>query len=551
MFWSTKSSVAVPAAFMLLGSVNAQTPIMGYNSYNDVACSPNETMIHNTIQSMSDKGFLGKGYKFFQIDCGWQGFNRLSNGSITYDSSRFPNGISPLSKFAISLGFKWSMYTDQGVYSCDTNYNPHRPGSLGYETQDAAMFAAWNTAYVKVDNCFVDPNNNAPKDPRTDFPSRYATMWNALKNVGIPNMLICQWGVPYQNTATNTLQGPTAWAPAVSTSFRISDDIAQGWSQTLRIYNQAIHAALKNLVGPNKFADMDLLEVGNPGMTVDEQKTHFAVWAAFKSALMISTPVPSMSAQTAAILGNQDLIAVNQDALGLPVKLVQRFSNNYDIFLGPLADGSKVLLIVDHSNTARTISVPLSAVGINSASARDLWAGSNLGTVTSVSQNVPAHGSMVYRLSAIQSASTTTPTYQTIEAEAGTLANGAAIANCAGCSGGKKVGNLLDGSTASLTFTGVKASQGTVDVLFDYINCEVQYLGSSVPNVRTASISVNGGAGVTVLFPLSGYDWYGDVLPAYKVRLSGFTSGSSNTIKIQSLSGQGNAPDIDRIQVPQ
>lgn len=99
---------------------------------------------------MSDKGFLNMGYKFFQIDCGWQGYNRLSNGSITYDSTRFPNGIAPLSKFAIGLGFAWSMYTDQGVYSCDTSYDPHRPGSLGYEAQDAAMFAAWNVQYMKV-----------------------------------------------------------------------------------------------------------------------------------------------------------------------------------------------------------------------------------------------------------------------------------------------------------------------------------------------------------------------------------------------------------------
>jgi len=396
----------------------------------------------------------------------------------------------------------------------------------------------------------VDPDQNAPKDARTDFPSRYAKMWNALQGVGISNMLICQWGTPYQNTSTNTLQGPTAWAPAVSTSFRISDDISQGWTSTLRIYNQAIHASLLDLVGPGRFADMDLLEVGNPGMTVDEQKTHFAVWATFKSALMISTSVPRMTAQTAEILGNQDLIAINQDALGLPVKLIQRFSNDHDIFLGPLADGDKVLLIVDHSNTERTLSVQLTDVGISSATARDLWAGENLGSVSSVSQSLPAHGSMVFRLSSIQSAPSTTPEYQDLEAESANLANGATVSSCSGCSGGQKVGNLLSGSTASVTFTGVQASQSTVDVLFDYINCEVQYLGSSVPNVRTASISVNGGAGITVLFPLSGYDWYGDVLPSYKVRLSGFTSGSQNTITVQSASGQGNAPDIDRIRVP-
>ena len=77
----------------------------------------------------------------------------------------------------------------------------------------------------------------------------------------------------------------------------------------MRIYNQAIHVNLKDLTGPGRFSDMDLLEVGNPGMTADEQASHFAVWAMFKSALMISTAAPSMSTATQNILQNKDLIA--------------------------------------------------------------------------------------------------------------------------------------------------------------------------------------------------------------------------------------------------
>ena len=128
------------------------TPIMGYNSYNDVACSPNGTWMDASIRAMSSKGFVDLGYSYFQIDCGWQGFERLSNGSITYDASVFLDGIRPLSDLARSLGMTWSMYTDQGEYSCDTRQLPEqlRPGSLGHEEGDAAMFAAWNTEYVKV-----------------------------------------------------------------------------------------------------------------------------------------------------------------------------------------------------------------------------------------------------------------------------------------------------------------------------------------------------------------------------------------------------------------
>lgn len=69
----------------------------------------------------------------------------MANGSLTYDAQAFPDGIAPLSDSTHSLGMQWGMYTDQGVFSCDTRQLPEqlRPDSSGYETQDAMMFAAW------------------------------------------------------------------------------------------------------------------------------------------------------------------------------------------------------------------------------------------------------------------------------------------------------------------------------------------------------------------------------------------------------------------------
>lgn len=141
---------------------------MGFNTYNDAGCVLSTDYVRNTIQSFSDRGFGSLGYKYFQrklfqdpsdldventdystVDCGWQAFDRQSNGSITYDTSVFPAGITPLSQFAIGLGFQWSMYTDQGIFACDTS-SRKRPGSLGYERQDALQLAGWNVAYMKV-----------------------------------------------------------------------------------------------------------------------------------------------------------------------------------------------------------------------------------------------------------------------------------------------------------------------------------------------------------------------------------------------------------------
>lgn len=108
----------VAGALPTLTEANAaRQPILGYNSYNDVACSPNSTWMESTIQALASKGFLDLGFNHFQVDCGWQAFERTANGSLTYDPDAFPDGISPLSQLASNLGMQWSMYTDQGVGS--------------------------------------------------------------------------------------------------------------------------------------------------------------------------------------------------------------------------------------------------------------------------------------------------------------------------------------------------------------------------------------------------------------------------------------------------
>jgi alpha-galactosidase len=139
-----------------------------------------------------------------------------------------------------------------------------------------------------------------------------------------------------------------------------------------------------------------------------------------------------------------------------------------------------------------------------------------------------------------------------IEAESGALDGSAKKTSCAGCSGGSSVGSISQ-TSGSVTFSNIKTSQATQDVRLDYINCEVNYSFAGVgPNYLAASISVNGGAGVSVQLPLTGYNCGVDVLKNFLVRLSGFNTSGANTIKISGLSGNDgtkNAPIIDRIGV--
>ncbi|KAI7464152.1 carbohydrate-binding module family 35 protein, partial [Hortaea werneckii] len=528
-------------------------PVLGYNSYNDIGCSPNSTYMLSTLSALTTSGLQAAGYNTFQIDCGWQGYERLPNGSITYDAVAFPDGIWPISHAAREMGYVFGLYTDQGRFSCDTVVPGRRQGSLGHEREDAGMFAGWGVGYMKVDNCYIVADENAPKDPRRDFPSRFGAMWEALQDVGIEEMLICQWGTPYLNGSTP--EGPAEWTPPISTSFRVSDDISNSWPNVERIANENIHVNLRGLNGPGNWSDMDMLEVGNEGLTLEEQKSHFALWAMSKSTLMIGTNVAEISDAAKGILMNEGLLAINQDDLGEPIKIVQRYSNDHDLYAGPLAGGDVAVLMVDSSNASNTLALEFSKLGIESADATDLWSNKKqtLCNVSGYNATVAPHGSVALRLSNVKLARVTKPELSYYGAASGSLDGSAAIQDCPGCSEGKKVGYLT--ANSSVTIHGIRTSQTTSNVRFDYVNCDVGYLADQKPNYRTAAVSVNGGAAQMVNFPLTGYAWTLDVLTDFLVELSGFDAEGENSITISGPSMQaaeGNSeygPDIDRIVV--
>ncbi|USW54245.1 Putative glycoside hydrolase, family 27, glycosyl hydrolase, all-beta, aldolase-type TIM barrel [Septoria linicola] len=505
---------------------------MGFNTYNVAACTINQTWVRDQINAVDSDGFRAAGYSQFGLDCGCV----------------FPDGIKPLSSLAISKGFTWGMYTDQGIWACDFA-GPARPGSLNYERQDALQLAGWNTNYLKVDNCYIDGQNNAPKNPRSDFPSRFGAMQNALREVGIKGMLVSQWGVPYTNNPG--LYDPSAWTPPLATSYRVSDGVAQGWQNIIRIYNKNIHVCNNDLTGPGRFADMNLMEVGNPGMTTAEQATHSAVWAMMKSPLIMSTRILGMDPAIKSILQNRGLIAINQYPSGKPVKLTQRFSLDNDQFAGPLQNGDRAVLLVDQSNTRRNLGLEFGSIGISRATVTNLWTGEVINNVNRYFTTVDAHGSAPLRLSNIVTASTAAPQLRYYEAEAVTRGGQANVQSCQGCSGGQKVGNVGGNADNVLTFTGINTSAASQDVRFDYINCDIGNLGGNqYSNVRGASISVNDGPGQSVLFPISGCDWTKDVQRSFLVRLYGFRTNAANTIKISQLSSVTQfAPDFDRIGV--
>ena len=152
MSWTNHAILALAGVAHATAQSFQNTPIMGWNSYNPLSCSPNSAKITAAIDGLANGGFVTAGYKYFQIDCGWasrDGQRNSSNGALKIDLTAFPDGLKPLSDLARSKGMKWTMYSDAGVRMCDPQVPSPVLGSLGHEAADADFFKSLNTEYVK------------------------------------------------------------------------------------------------------------------------------------------------------------------------------------------------------------------------------------------------------------------------------------------------------------------------------------------------------------------------------------------------------------------
>jgi alpha-galactosidase len=151
-----------------------------------------------------------------------------------------------------------------------------------------------------------------------------------------------------------------------------------------------------------------MLEVGNGGMTLNEYRTHMSLWSISKAPLIIGCDVRNISQEYLEILTNTEVIAVNQDSLGIQGKKIQiDVDNNTEIWAGPLADSSKVVLAFNRDdNIIRTILVLFTDLGWQSTSqvqVRDLWSHKDLGQFQGnyTASDIPSHGVQMLKMTLI------------------------------------------------------------------------------------------------------------------------------------------------------
>jgi alpha-galactosidase len=358
----------------------AKTPPMGWNSWNKFACNVSEDLIRKAADGMVKTGMKDAGYEYIVIDDCWQ-TSRDEEGNIIVDPKRFPSGIKALADYVHSKGLKFGLYSDAGTKTC-----AGRPGSRGYEFQDARQYARWGVDYLKYDWCSTTTQNQQ---------ASYSIMRDALKLAGRPILFsLCEWG----NSK------PWLWAAKVGHMWRTTTDIQDRWEGRARGNGAGImtivdmNVGLEDYAGPGHWNDPDMLEVGNGKMTTAEYRSHFSLWAILAAPLIAGNDLDNMTPEIRDILTNKEVIAVDQDVLGKQGKRV-RHADDQDIFVKPLSDGRQAVVMVNRGAAQQSISLNWADLGLTadkSLSVRDLWQHKDLGKFTGTfSAPVESHGAVM------------------------------------------------------------------------------------------------------------------------------------------------------------
>ena len=377
-------------------------PSMGFNNWARFTTEINEAMFVDAAAAMSKNGMLKVGYNRLNLDDAWSTRSRLANGSMEVDREKFPKGLIWLAEHIKEEGFIPGIYTDAGTKSCG-GY----PGALGYEETDLKDFLDWGYEYLKMDGCYM-PSTEA------GYHEIYGH-WNEILDSSKRPMVFSDSAPAYFCGLDNLTDWYTVmgWAQEYGDLARHSYDIANydqkgAWNSLLTNYGQ--HVRLARYQRPGFFNDPDFLNTDHPEYTMDEKKTHFALWCSFSAPLIISANIPELPKEEVEFLTNEDLIAVDQDPLIQQATLVSQ-DGTFDVLTKNMANYDRILTILNRGDEAADLTVSWAKIGIQTArvnpdtelSVKDLWTGETtkvkVGAEGVTAKAIPFHGTAVYRIS--------------------------------------------------------------------------------------------------------------------------------------------------------
>ena len=371
---------------------------MGYNNWSYYQCHINEDLILSQAKALVKSGLAKKGYDTITIDDCWMAKKRNADGTLAADPQKFPHGMAWMGQQVHALGLKFGIYEDAGVKTC-----AGFPGSWEFFQKDADTFASWKVDYIKLDGC------NVPDVPGKTSEETYRYAYKAFSDAILHThrkMVYSESAPAYFEYTPDDWYRVLGWVAQYGNLWREGDDVALGqfsgamkWRSINR--NYGYNVGLWKYAGPGHWNDPDFLLAGDSGLSDAEMQTQMSLWAVMAAPLISSTDLTKITPSALAILGNADVIAVDQDRLGIQGHIVQ-FGDDFDVLARPLAGGEVAVVLYNKGEVAKKIKTTASLIGLRNASSlrlQDLVSKAVSESGDEIGATVPPHGSIIYRVS--------------------------------------------------------------------------------------------------------------------------------------------------------
>lgn len=400
------SSIIIALAAILASSCcerpqGVKPPLMGWSSWNAYMVDISDSIITHQADLMVEKGLKDAGYRYVNIDDGFFGY-RDARGYMVPHPERFPKGpegMRALVDHIHSLGLKAGIYSDAGDNTCGSSYNHDLnglgAGLYGHDVVDAERyFNEWDFDFIKLDYC---GGQNLKLDPE----ERYREIRRVIDSVATRHIRInvCRWNFP------------GTWVNGIGDSWRISADIRPVWKSIKYIVGKNLY--LSAYAGNGNYNDMDMLAVGynikpSPfweeglGLSYTEEEAHFGIWCIMSSPLLLGCDIEYIPEETMKIITNPELIAINQDRLGLQAHVVQHVGETY-VFAKDIIEkwgNTRAVALYNPADTSMRFTLTPEEIEMTGTlTVRDLNLNADLGECSSIEMTLPPHSAKILKVS--------------------------------------------------------------------------------------------------------------------------------------------------------
>lgn len=394
-------SVAGAAGGGVVRPALAAVPYMGWNTYYGVGGVFDQRTIIAVARSLINRGLARAGYRIVWLDFGWASGERDRNGKLIVSRGQWPEGLRWLTAWLHARGLLAGIYTDAGGSGC---YG-HGVGSLHHYQQDADTFAAWGFDAVKVDFCGAGQEGLAPKP-------LYGRFAKALRHNSSHRPLllnVCNFWAPGQidgkrPSFVNSSYANALWAPRVAQSWRTDTDIGATGSIEFKnvLRNLDRDAADPKAAGPGHWNDPDYLGP-QLGMTRAEAQAQMTMWAIVAAPLILGSDPRKLSLASIGMLENSQVIAVDQDPLGVQGTAIRREGSG-QVWVKPLAGGARAVALLNRGATSIRLTTNTRAIRIARSAGyqiQNLWTHATMTTTGEISARVGPHAAVLFRVAAI------------------------------------------------------------------------------------------------------------------------------------------------------